>query len=124
MSDASTLYQRLGGYDVIAAVIDDLFAFMRADPGLARFASGRALDSRERGRQLLVDQICHLAGGPCVYTGRDMRLSHHGLGITESEWEATMQHTRGALQKNDVGPREQAEFVSLFSRYKHEIVEG
>ena len=28
----ASLYKRIGGYDVIAAVIDDVFAFMRADP--------------------------------------------------------------------------------------------
>ena len=65
-----SLYQRLGGYDVIAAVVDDLFAEMRADPQLARLSAGRGLDSRNRSRQLTVDQLCALAGGPCIYIGR------------------------------------------------------
>ncbi|HUY15405.1 MAG TPA: hypothetical protein VMX16_17515, partial [Terriglobia bacterium] len=51
-----TPYRRLGGYDVIAAVISDLFALMAADPRLARFGAGRSLDSRSRGRQLTIDQ--------------------------------------------------------------------
>jgi len=75
MPKETTLYQRLGGYDVIAAVIDDFFAMMREDPKFTRF-SVRTLDSRNRSRQLLVDQICALAGGPCIYIGRDMRTSH------------------------------------------------
>jgi hypothetical protein len=40
-----SLYKRLGGYDVIAAVIDDMFTAMRADPAFARFGAGRSLDS-------------------------------------------------------------------------------
>ncbi len=123
-TDEKTLYRRLGGYDVIAAVIDDLFGSLRADPRFARFGMGRSMDSHHRARQLLVDQVCNLAGGPCFYTGRDMKTSHVGLGITEAEWEANLQYTAAALRKNGVPEREQAEVLALFTRYKAEIVEG
>ena len=72
---------------------------------------------------LHVDQICALSGGPCFYIGHDMKTSHAGLGITESEWEANLQYARQALNKNGVGDREQTEVLSLFERYKDEIVE-
>ena len=122
MPDKRSLYQRLGGYDVIAAVIDDFFARMREDPKFARFTV-RSLDSRNRARQLLVDQICALAGGPCVYIGRDMKTSHAGLGITEGEWDASLIHTSAALQKHGIGEPERSEFLALFAQYKEEIVE-
>jgi len=117
-----TLYQRLGGYDVIASVVDDYMASMRADPSLQRFSMGRSADSRARSRQLLVDQLCALAGGPCVYIGRDMNTSHAGLGITESEWEANMQYIVRALDRHKIPARAQAEFTELFERYKADIV--
>jgi hemoglobin len=66
-----SLYRRLGGYDVIAAIVDDLFALLRADVRFSRFATGRSIDSHQRARQLLVDQICSLSGGPCYYLGRE-----------------------------------------------------
>lgn len=116
------MYRRLGGYDVIAAVIDDLFARLRQDPKFARF-SVRTLDSQRRSRQLLIDQICALAGGPCLYIGRDMKTSHAGLGITEDEWNSNLSHTVAALRKNGVSEPEQEEFLALFTRYKGEIVE-
>ena len=72
---ATSLYQRIGGYDVIAAVIDDLFAILHSDPAFARFFGGRSNDSVVRSRQLLVDQMCALSGGPCNYIGRDMKTS-------------------------------------------------
>jgi len=118
-----TLYQRLGGYDVIAAVVDDLFEMLRNDSRFSRFAMGRSLDSHQRARQLLVDQICHLAGGPCFYIGRDMKTSHMGLGITEAEWETNLEYTRQALRNHNVGEREMNEVVALFQRYKADIVE-
>ena len=41
-----SLYKRLGGYDVIAAVIADMFGLMRADPRFSRFNQGRSIDSK------------------------------------------------------------------------------
>jgi len=95
---------------------------MRADPRLQRFRLGRSADSRARSRQLLIDQLCALAGGPCVYIGRDMKTSHAGLEITESEWEANMQYIVRALDEHKIPAREKAEFVELFERYKADIV--
>jgi len=118
------LYQRMGGYDVIAAVIDDLFAILHDEPAFARFFGGRSADSVMRSRQLLVDQMCALSGGPCFYIGRDMKTSHTGLGITDDEWEANMQASDAALTKNGVGDAERAEFLALFERYRGDIVEA
>ena len=123
MATELSLYKRLGGYDPIAAIVDDLFASMRADARFSRFSGGRSIDSRKRSQQLTVDLICSLSGGACYYAGRDMRASHAGLAITEGEWEALLELTRRALDNHRIGGREQAEFLSLFERYKHDIVE-
>ena len=119
----TSLYRRLGGYDVIAAVIDDLFAALTADPAFARFASDRSLDSHMRARQLLVDQMCELSGGPCHYIGRDMTTSHGGLAISDAEWDANMKYADAALMKNGVGDTDKAEFLGLFEQYHGDIVE-
>ena len=118
-----TLYQRLGGYDAIAAIVDDSLARLRDDPRFSRFILGRSIDSRNRSRQLLVDQVCGLSGGPCLYIGRDMKTSHAGLAITEDEWNANIQHIVSSLEKFHVPQREQQEFIELINRYKDEIVE-
>ena len=120
---SASLYRRLGGYDVIAAVIDDMFAARRADPAFARFGAGRSIDSHNRARQLLVDQVCQLSGGPCIYIGRDMKTSHQGLGITDDEWLDNMKHAGAALVNNGVADPERAEFLELFERYRGDIVE-
>jgi hemoglobin len=119
-----SLYKRLGGYDVIAAVIADMFGLMRADPRFSRFNQGRSIDSKMRAQQLTVEQMCALSGGPCVYLGRDMKTSHAGLGITEQEWDATMEFTRAALKRNNIPEREQQEFLDIFERYHGDIVES
>jgi hemoglobin len=119
-----SLYRRLGGYDVIAAVIDDLFTSLRDDPAFSRFGSGRSLDSHARAQQLLVEQICELSGGPCRYLGRDMKTSHAGLAVSAAEWDANMRYATAALVKNGVDEAERAEFLALFERYRQDIVEG
>jgi len=71
-----------------------------------------------------VDQICHLAGGPCLYIGRNMKTSHAGLGITETEWQISLEYTRQALKNQSVGERESDEVIAIFQGYKADIVES
>jgi hemoglobin len=118
------LYKRLGGYDGIVAIIQEMFTLLRADPRFSRFGQGRSIDSMMRAQQLIVEQMCALSGGPCVYLGRDMKTSHAGLGITESEWQANMEFTRAALIRNNIPPRELQEFIDIFERYHSDIVES
>lgn len=120
-----SLYQPLGGYDVIAAFIDETYQRLHDDPMFSRFST-RSTSSRERARQLLVDQVCHLAGGPCLYIGRDMKTSHAhaGLRISEGEWDTSIEHTRQAMKKHKIGAREADEVIAIFQRYKGDIVEA
>lgn len=109
---------------MIASIVDDMFSLLQADPRFVRFATGRSMDSHKRARQLIVDQLCALSGGPCFYIGRDMKTSHTGLGITDSEWNANLDITRQALEKNGIRGPEQTEFLSMFERHKADIVEA
>ncbi len=62
-SSGRTLYERLGGYNAIAAVIDDSATFIFADPVIGKYFIGLGTNSQQRLRQLLVDQFCQAAGG-------------------------------------------------------------
>src|SRR5688500_19530350 len=73
-----SLYERIGGYNAIAAVVDEFLARGLADPKIGRLFVGVSTDSKGRLRQHIVDQLCMLAGGPRVYTGRSMQQSHAG----------------------------------------------
>src|SRR6266849_5254985 len=93
-----TLYARLGGYDAISAVVNDLLPRVQADPQLARFWQHRSEDVLKREKQLLIDFLCSCAGGPLYYTGRDMKTSHKGMKISESDWSAFLGHLNATLQ--------------------------
>lgn len=119
-----SLYTRLGGYDAIAAVTDDFIGRLLADPAMARFFAGHSTDSKMQIRQLIVDQLCAATGGPCVYSGRDMKTSHAGLGITEVEWNAAVAHLVASLEKFKVPQTEKDELLAIASSLKADIVEA
>jgi hemoglobin len=118
-----SLYDRLGGYNAIAAVTDDFIGRLVGDKRFARFFGGHSKDSLKRIRQHIVDQLCEAAGGPCVYTGRTMKASHEGLNITEEDWQAAVDHLVATLDKFKVGKREKDELLGAVSKFKNDIVE-
>lgn len=122
-SQEKTLYERLGGYDAIAAVTDDFIMALATDPELSTFFKGFSDDSIQKIRQHVVDFICNAAGGPCVYTGRDMKTSHKGLGITEDQWNKSVEYLKNTLNKFKVPEKEQNELLAAVSSVKNDIVE-
>jgi truncated hemoglobin YjbI len=122
-STADSLYRRLGGYDVIAAVADDFLAWGWADKQLGRYFVGHSESSFKDLRQHVVNLLCELTGGSCIYTGRDMKSSHKGLGVTEADWKIADDLFVAALNKHKVGTREQSEFMQIIRDMKGQIVE-
>jgi hemoglobin len=118
-----TLYQRVGGYDALAAVVDDFITRLVTDKQFEKFFAGASNDSKKRIRQHILDQFCAATGGPCVYTGRDMKTSHTGLGITNAEWDAAAKHLAASLDKFKVPEKEKGEILAFVTSLKKDIVE-
>ena len=118
-----SLYERIGGYNALAAVVDDFIMRLVADKQLEKFFSGHGNDSKKRIRQHILDQFCAATGGPCVYTGRDMKTTHAGLGITNAEWDAAAKHLVATLDKFKVPEKEKGEVLSFVTSLKKDIVE-
>jgi len=121
----ASLYTRLGGYDAIAAVVDDLLPRLRSDELLSRFwTSPRSVDTLNRERQLAVDFIVAAAGGPTIYLGRDMKMSHKGMGITKADYAAFMRCLSGTLNAFEVFEPERSEVAAFVTSLESEIVEA
>ncbi len=118
-----SLYDRLGGYDAIAAVVDDFIGRLVADKKLTKFFVGHSEDSLKKIRMHVIDQLCAAAGGPCLYTGRDMKTSHHGLGITSDDWDAAANHLVETLDKFKVPATEKGELLAFVGTLKKDIVD-
>ena len=120
---SDTLYHRLGGYDAVVAVVDDLLARLKADAQLGRFWQHRGEDGVLRERQLLINFLCSSAGGPLMYVGRDMTTAHKGMGISESDWQAFIGHLEDTLATFEVPEDERTSVLGFIGGLKADIVE-
>jgi hemoglobin len=118
--DAS-LYKRLGGYDALAAVTDDFLGRLASDPQLGRFFTGHSTDSIKRIRGDVIDFLCVATGGPCTYSGRDMKTSHTGLKITEEDWNNSVKGLTATLDKFNVPAKEKNEVLNAVAGLKADI---
>ena len=118
-----SLYQRVGGYDALAAVVDDFIVRLVTDKQFEKFFAGASDNSKKRIRQHILDQFCAATGGPCVYNGRDMKTSHAGLGITNAQWDAAAKHLVASLDKFKVPDKEKGEILAFVTSLKKDIVE-
>ncbi len=117
---AKSLYDRLGGKPAITVVVDDFVARVAADTRInGKFANANI----PRLKSLLVDQICQASGGPCTYTGRDMKTAHAGMGISGSEFDALVGDLVSTLTKFKVPEREKNELLGALGPMKGDIVE-
>jgi hemoglobin len=114
------LYERLGGQEAIVAVVDDFVANLAADTRVNHFF---AKADANKVKEKLVEQICAATGGPCAYTGRDMKTVHQGMGIANADWDAMRQDLNKTLTKFKVPKREKGELLTIIASTKKDIVE-
>ncbi len=70
----------------------------------------------------LVDQICAATGGPCTYTGKDMKTAHKGMGIADADFNALVEDLVKSLNKFNVPAKEQNELLGILGPLKPQIV--
>jgi hemoglobin len=115
-----SLYERLGGKDAITAVIDDFVARCAKDD---RINGKFARTDIPRLKSSLIDQVCEATGGPCTYSGRDMRTTHEGMAVTAGEFDALVADLVATLDKFSVPKAEQDELLSVLGPMRPDIVE-
>ena len=115
-----SLYDRLGGKGAITAVVDDFVGNVAADKRINGFFA-KANIPRLKGN--LVDQICQGTGGPCTYTGKDMKTAHKGMGISDADFNALVEDLVKTLNKFNVPAKEQGELLGILGPMKPQIVE-
>lgn len=122
---SKSLYDRLGGKAAIVAVVDDFVANVAADTRINKFFAQTAADTVRLAafKSKLVDQICEAAGGPCKYTGRDMKTAHAGMGVSNADFNALVDDLTKTLTKFKVGKAEQDQLLGVLGPMRALIVE-
>ena len=118
-AEAKSLYDRLGGKDAITAVVDEFVANVAADTRInAMFANADIPNLKTK----LVDQICEATGGPCKYTGKNMKDAHTGMNIKDADFNALVEDLVKALDKFKVPEKEKNELLGALGKMKDDIV--
>ncbi len=114
-----SLYDRLGGQAAIVAVVDDFVGNVAKDKRINGFFAHADIPHL---KMELVDQICSATGGPCTYTGKDMKTAHAGMGIHSRDFNALVGDLGKTLKKFKVPKKEQGELVAILAPLKKDIV--
>jgi hemoglobin len=119
MADKS-LYDRLGGKPAITAVVEDFVGRVAADSRInGKFANADI----PRLKMLLVEQICQASGGPCTYTGRSMKATHAGMGVSSTDFDTLVGDLVATLNTFKVPEREKNELLGALGPMKKDIIE-
>jgi len=118
--DTRPLFDRLGGIPAITAVVEEFVVVTGNDPRIAQFFTNIDVP---RLKQLMVDHICELTGGPCTYAGRSMKESHLGMKVRVEHFEAFMEDLGLVLDKLAVPARERGEVIGAFEALRADVIE-
>jgi len=119
-TQTTSLYDRLGCLDAITVLTESWVARVggddRANQKFARTDIPRLMKE-------VIDQMCEATGGPCTYTGRTMKETHDGMGVTAGEFDVVMQHLDATLDELNVPKTDRDELVALIMPLRADIVE-
>lgn len=119
----ASLYDRLGGYTGISAVVDVFADRLFADPKINRFFAGMGADTRNSFKQKNKNLVCNVTGGPCKVISRSARVVHEGLGITNGDFDVVAGHLKATLDQFSVPEQEQDDLFAIILTLKPQIVD-
>ncbi len=116
----TTLYQRLGGADGIARIVDDVMAAHLENPIVkTRFEN---IKDKEHAKRMAREFFCAGSGGPEPYTGKDMLTAHKGMNISEQEYLAVMDDIVGAMNKHKLDDGTKNDVIAILYSLKGNII--
>jgi hemoglobin len=114
-----TLYESMGGEPALRSAVEHFADLVQTDDRI-NFTFAEA--DMSKFRKLIFEQLCNLSGGPCKYTGRDMRTSHTKLNINNAEFNALAEDLYIALDRAGIPYRLQNKLMALLAPMQHDIV--
>jgi hemoglobin len=106
------LYRAFGEKAGLVALMDDFMVRLLADP---RTGPHFKPANQQRVKEQLVDQLCVLAGGPCVYKGADMKSAHANLDIKKSDFNALVEVLQQSMDAKGIPFRTQNQMLALLA---------
>jgi hemoglobin len=133
---AATLFERVGGEEGIARLVDDVVERSIADPRVnferQGVKTGIFRESKEWTatperietlKKHFREFLTLAAGGPAEYTGREMGEVHKGMKITNAEFDAMIGDVKASMDRLGWGTREKRDMLAVFETTRKQIVE-
>lgn len=126
-ASSPSLYDRLGGINNIAPLIDDVIErsytdeVFKANP---RIAAAHEHFPKAVYKFNATALACQVMGGPQQYTGRSLKNAHQHLKISEKEWNQLIRIFRDSMNSFKVPMQEQNEIIGIIESTKGDIVVG
>lgn len=123
--EQQSLYERLGGVNAIAMVVDRFSDAivenpkLQKNPALRQWNESGQLPGLKFMRTLW---LCQQAGGPFQYTGKELGDAHEDLHITSDEFDEVGAEIARALDHLKVPEREKEEVLAAIVARKDEVV--
>lgn len=118
-AEEKSLYDKIGGTEGITTVVGAFLTNVSGDDRInARFAN-TDIDNLKR---LLIEQVCEATGGPCTYSGKNMKDAHTGMDITEEEFGALAEQMSKAMLSSGVGQEEHDTIMGVLGGMHDDIV--
>ena len=121
LSFAQSLYQQLGEQQGIETIVEEMLYRVGGDERIAHHFDGVDI---MRVHKLISEQVCDLSGGPCDYSGEDMKTSHRNMGVDNADFNALVEHLIAAMEKEDVPVSAQNQLLGVLAPMHGDIVEN
>jgi hemoglobin len=113
-----TLYEIIGGQEVIAQLIHHFYDRVLADPALKPFFEHASMDKiRHMQRQFFSAAL----DGPITYTGKPLSHVHHGRGITRQHFSLYVGHLLETLEGLEINETDVQDIIGRINTYAGEI---
>jgi hemoglobin len=113
-----TLFERIGGKQMIAEVVDDFYDRVLADPELKPFFRNSSIDKL---RSMQREFFGAALDGPITYTGKPLSHVHHGRGITKHHFTLFVNHLLDTLRDRGINDQDVTDIINRISTYADEI---
>ncbi len=114
-----SLFDDLGGRDGLTRIVAASERIWLADERIRATFDESNMDRLGR---LLIDQLCQLSGGGCVYSGQDMSKAHRGLHLRTAQFNALAEDMQDAMDRLRVAPATQNRLMALLAPMHRDIV--
>ena len=113
------LYQALGETVGITRLMDDFVNRLLTDPRIGgHFKEAKPQPLKDS----LTRQICQLSGGPCQYTGPDMKTAHGEMDITKANFHALVEVLQTAMDAQGIAFSQQNRLLALLAPMQRDVI--